>query len=158
MKIRLRQSLFFAEVIILALWPFYMYITFGGIFAVGLIYTSLLEIGRSGTGGTAGMLLFVGVILLGLAAIWKFCVVAISYLKDGPEGVLRKRRVFYTGALLGFLPLTFMVYLLALNPRSLGQFYFSGLPVLIPCAHLWLEIIFARRQQDNTTASISKAL
>ena len=60
MKIRLRQSLFFAEVIILALWPFYMYITFGGIFAVGLIYTSLLDIGRSGTGGTAGMLLFLG--------------------------------------------------------------------------------------------------
>ena len=93
----------------------------------------------------------IAVAILGLVAIGKFLTVALGFWKEGLAGLEAARRHLLPGLACAILPLALMTRIAWVTVGReeaadwLFAFYMSGLVLLPPILHLWLEL---RRTPD----------
>jgi hypothetical protein len=87
----------------------------------------------------------------GLVALWKGAQLCGVFLLSGRSAVQLERRLWLSTAVWGALPLTLMSIFITAATRSidLAVITLSGLPLLVPAAHLWWEIFGAPRAQSR---------
>ncbi len=166
MRVGYRQALFCVETLLFALPSFFFYVSFGVPLALVGLWKTLfgwlrpmfgpVEASGSFPRAAASLsgLLLPAITLLGLAAIVAFIIVAASYLKGGPAGALRRKWTFYVGALLAAAPLSLMSYIWLAGGMGFDVgLVISGLTILVPSLHLWLEIVNAERKPVLLPAS-----
>lgn len=82
----------------------------------------------------------------GLIALWNFMTVAFGFARYGTRALCKSTRVFNRGLAFAVLPLCIAVpFGLALGHAGYPEdivpaAYLSGLPLLVPVVHLWLEM------------------
>lgn len=113
----------FTEIIALAIRDF------GDLFAVSAMVVAVFLLAASGA-----------------IALWKFAAVARIFWKKGATALHAARETFNRGLAFAILPLCVMLPFGVLIARSgdpgdvISAFYLSGVSLIVPVLHLWLEL------------------